>query len=496
MNREKFQFNKVRSFRRRLSTARARRPRRKRRGRMRAFGVNKKRYLVFVPALLLLIVLTAFLGDPGRSVYRFRPAALTRVNPLMGWAIDASVDPGEVEVEHSLVYARLSWRDFEKEEGVYDFESFEKRNHLEHWWGEGKRLVLRFVMDQPGQEAQMDIPDWLLAAMGDDAGVYYENELGKGFSPNYANWLLMEKHRAAILKLGERYDGHQGVAFVELGSLGHDGGWTTEGIDNDLGMPPAVEFKSWVGAYTAAFPSTPLLASAPYQPARLAGLGLYNDNLGDEEATWDWLDTLEYGGFDAGAELRPTNAFYLTAPSGAHISPSINQRYLFGRGIGTLLRELRASHTTYVSGVDIRNLSEERIDQLSAAQSAMGYRLWVREASWPARIRAGYRLNVELDVRNDGAQAFSQPWPVQLSLYKDEELKYGQATDLDARLLAPGSKRVAIQIELPSDLESGEYRVGIAILDPHDGKAAVELAMSAPRTGLTSLLGTITVDPA
>ncbi len=488
---------KLSTLGRRMGATRARRRRREHRGRMRDFGVKKKRYLFFIPVLLIMIALAAWGKDPGRAVNRFRPAALTRVNPLMGWAVDAATDPDRVEIDHSLVYARLTWRELEREEGVFDFTGFERRNRLDHWWRAGKRLVLRFVMDAPGRERHRDIPDWLYEAMGEDAGQYYENALGRGFSPNYANWLLIEKHAAVIRALGARYDGHQGVAFVELGSLGHDGGWTTQQVDSDWDMPPSTDLKAWVGAYTGAFARTPLLASAPYQPVRLTGIGLYNDRLGDEKATWDWLDTLEYGGYDeaVGAELRGVGAQRRSAPSGAHIPRSIDQQVLFGRGMGALLRELRESHTTYVGGVKATDLTEAMRDNISVALSAMGYRLWVREAGWPRAMRAGYRLKLDLDVHNDGAQAFSQPWPVELSLFNAGQKVYAQVTELDVRKFVPGVTRAAATIDLPRALSAGRYDLGIAVLDPTSGEPAVELAMNAGRIGLRTLLGEIEVTP-
>ena len=341
----------------------------------------------------------------------------------------------------------------------------------------------------------MDIPDWLYEAMGERAGAYYENDRGYGFSPNYTHRYLMERHQMAIGALGARYDGHPGVAFVELGSLGHDGSWTVEGVDGEWDMPPSNDLRSWVWAYTSAFDEIPLLASAPYQPVRLTGIGVYNDALGDEQATWDWLDMLEYGGYDnlSGAELRGMGDFYRWTPIGAHIADSIDQQALFGKDASRLVRALRESHTTYVSGVQATDLDPSMRYAQSLAQLTMGYRLWVREASWPCTLRAGYRLSTELVVNNDGSQAFSQPWPVELSLLRGDEVVYRQNTRLDVRRFETGSTSVSAQIELPTELPAGSFLLALAIIDPYDGQPAVDLAMDAPKVGLRSVLGDILV---
>ena len=479
---------------------RARKPHRTPRGRMRAFGVKKKRYLFALPLLLILIVLAAWIKAPAMTVNRFRPVSSSLINPLMGWAVDASIDPESVEIPHSLVYARLRWRDFEPEEGVYDFDAFERVNHLNQWFKAGKHLILRFVMDVPDDKRHLDIPDWLYDLMGADAGLYYENEYGMGFSPNYTHLLLMEKHQAALNALAQRYDAHPSVAFIELGSLGHNGSWTVGEMQGEgwpgEGMPPSQELRSWVWSYVSAFPNTTLMASAPYQPVRATGLGLYNDNLGIEDATWNWLDTLEYGGYDAsvGVELRSMPGFYNTVPSGAHIADSVHQPVLLAHGANAFLRQVRASHLTYVSGIQATELTDGMQNGIAAAHTALGYRLWIREASWPDSIRNGYRLSVDLDVRNDGTQPFSQRWPVQFALFDDAGANvFTQTSTLDVRTFLPGAQRVTARLDIPHDFTPGNYRLAVVILDPANDEIGVTLPMNAPKIGYWAVLGALEV---
>lgn len=478
--------------------ARARRPRQPHTGRppgrrMRAFGINKKRYLVTVPLLLACILLAGLLKAPAMVVSRFRAQEPSQVNPLMGWAPDAASAPEDVSIPHSLVYATLTWRELEGEEGVYDFEGFESRNHLEKWWALGKQVVLRFVMDVPGQEEHMDIPQWLYEAMGENAGSAYENSLGKGFSPNYNNRLLQSRHERALSALGQRYDQHGGIAFIEMGSLGHNGSWQVEGVEDEWAMPPAENLLTWAWHYQAAFGNTPILMSAPYQPARVMGLGLYNEHLGDSEKSWAWLDTIEYGGYDhtVGAQLRATPGILESAPSGARIDRLVDQEALLTTGLRGLLKQLSTGHTTYVSGLDLKAAKNNRA-ALMVAQAMMGYQLWVREARFPARLRAGYRLKVQLDLRNDGAQPFSQNWPVELALVRDGQVVCAQQANLDIRSITPGAHRVDLTMDLPLTLK-GEYQLTLAILHPDTRQPAVSLCMSGEQVGLRQVLGTLTV---
>lgn len=477
-----------------MRAVRKRRPHLSSSERMRAFGVNKKRYLAAIPLLILLITLVAYLKAVPLIVTRFQPAPSTAVNPLMGWAPDAETEPGSSEAAHALVYARLTWKELEPEPGVYDFDAFEQRIHLKAWRALGKRLVLRFVLDAPGDSPHRDIPDWLAQQMGGDAGVAYENARGAGFSPNYSNLLLMSRHAQALNALGARYDASGDLAFVELGSLGHDGDWTVETGLGDYGMPPASDLKSWIWHYKNAFEETPLLAPAPCLPVKLADLGLYNDQIGDEAATWDWLDKVEYGGYDAatGAELRAMGDALTHKATGAALGSGVDIDNLFTSDYPSFLRRLSACSVTYIAGVRCANLSAWEKLGMNGALARIGYRLWIREVSHPASVRAGYRLSVGLSFQNDGAQPFSRDWPFELSLLQNGKVCFRAVTDLDLRTLAPGRTRTTVRVDVPGGL-TGRYQIAAAILDPVTLEPAVELPMRAPRADLRAILGELTV---
>ena len=127
----------------------------------------------------------------------------------MGWApwatIKKSVQP------HTLIYADLTWREFEPQEGAFDFSAFEARNQLQRWSAEGKRVVFRFVLDKPGLEKHIDIPDWLFEKIGGD-GDFYDTDYGMGFSPNYANQISIRDN--TIKKLSGLWE--TGMAVMTL----------------------------------------------------------------------------------------------------------------------------------------------------------------------------------------------------------------------------------------------------------------------------------------
>ncbi|MDO4547671.1 MAG: DUF4832 domain-containing protein [Clostridia bacterium] len=460
---------------------------------MRNFGIKKKRYILAIPLLLALISVVWTLKFTDVTSVRFRPSDTRIANPLMGWAVEATDEIDEVEIDHSLVYASITWRELEVEPGVYDFEAFEKKNNLERWWALGKRVVLRFMMDAPGEEYHMDIPDWLYESMGDGAGVYYSNSLGKGFSPNYTNMILLNAHRQVINAVAQRYDGHFGIAFVEIGSVGHFGSWTTRDVDAEWSMPPSEDISAWIGHYARAFQTTKLLANKAYQSVRVIGMGFYNDLLGNQSATWDWIDTLEYGGFDeqTSAELRAVPEAMETTLSGARIDTQVPFDRLFTLGLDSLVKQIGYCHTTYVSGIQSSGLDEQIKSAMAVALDNMGYRLWIREAAWPSAIRKGYTLCINASFRNDGEQCFSYDWPMEIALMRAENIVFKQTVDLDVQTLLPGQTKTSLFIDIPTELDAGIYSIAIAILDPATGEPAVDFAMDADEMGLRTILGDI-----
>src|SRR5690606_8522362 len=108
-------------------------------------------------------------------------------NPYMGFAVDARSD--EAEQPFRLAHANLSWRELEPEEGHYDWESIEAKYQFDLWRSRNVNLVIRVILDYPGDTAHMDIPDWLYEAI-DRQGTWYDNDYGQGFSPDYDNPVL------------------------------------------------------------------------------------------------------------------------------------------------------------------------------------------------------------------------------------------------------------------------------------------------------------------
>jgi hypothetical protein len=415
------------------------------------------------------------------------------VNPLMGWAPWATVEKSSQP--HTLVYADLTWREFEPQEGVYEFTAFEEKQQLVRWRQEGKRVIFRFILDLPGTEPHTDIPDWLFDKINGQ-GVYYDNEYGKGFSPDYSNPILMEYHRKAIKALGERYVKDGFFAFIELGSLGHWGEWH---IHPEIALLPSEPIRDqYVQQYREAFPSTHLLMRRPFPVAQKLGLGLYNDMTADPIQTQIWLDWIAHGTNalpDAGYDLVAMPNGWQTAPIGGEQNPALSDVDGYGINLEQTLTLLKSSHTTFIGPNCPYRVENAQLQHgLDQVLSTIGYRIYLNRAQIQKTIPLDKSMTITLTFSNDGIAPIYYNWPTRLYLFdanKNTVSTYPFPVDL--RNVLP-RKFYDVTYTLPIEhLKNGTYSIGIAILDPITGQPAVKFANENPRQDLIQYIGSFEV---
>lgn len=434
-------------------------------------------------ALALVLLLLGPLSARAAAVKVEYPASdRALANPFVGNAVWAS-DPSPPGQPFTLVYANLRWADIEPEVGVYAFEAFEEENHFDRWRAEGKRLILRFVMDVPGDTGHMDIPGWLNELTGAD-GTHYETAYGLGYCPNYANPALIDAHRRTVKVLGMRYGDDPFVAFVELGSLGHWGEWHVH--PDAVAMPVEAVRDEYAQHYLDAFKAAKLLMRRPFGFAAANRLGLFNDMAGEPVSTEEWLGWIEEGGEygDAGeAEmLVPMPDGWKHAPIGGELPFFATAEDLLGENFERTLKLFARSHASWIAphsfadSVEPGGPYQAAYDELNRA---LGYRLRVSEAecSWE-----NGRWAVSVTLENDGCAPLYFDWRPHLRLTDAAGNMQTIPLETDLRTVLPGEPAEAAA-ELP-DLAPGEYLVEIGIIDPATGAPGIALAMDAPESGL------------
>lgn len=413
-----------------------------------------------------------------KTIKQYKESQAAFGNPLMGYAPSAWYN--EVSEDISLLYMDITWAELEPEEGVYNWASIDEENQISRWRKEGKHLVFRFVCDIPGEEAHMDIPEWLYEKSG-KAGKWYDGEYGKGFAPDYNNPTIISCHEQAVKALGEHFGQDGLISYVELGSLGHWGEWHVNYSEGIQRIPREAVRDKYILPWTEAFPDARILMRRPFASAEKYGFGLYNDMTGQPEATQSWFDWINNGGeYDQTGEknvIVPMKDFWKTAPSGGEFTSSLSMEEMLDTNLSGTVEMIREAHTTFL-GPKIPD--ENYVDGYKEVLKNMGYRLWISMAELKNTAK-GSRL--KLTWENSGVAPMYKEWPVYVYI-EDESGKLVEKSRISIKIssLLPGEKEVtltALETErLNSLLEKG-YRLSVGIEDPMTELPCVRFAMEA-----------------
>ncbi|PLT32607.1 DUF4832 domain-containing protein [Bacillus sp. V5-8f] len=420
------------------------------------------------------------------------------VNPYTGFA--PSADGGPYNLPHSLVYANITWRELEPQKGVYNFTSIEKKYRLEDWSKENVKIIIRIVLDYPGTASHIDIPDWLYKEIHGD-GTHYTTEWGKGFSPDYNNPQLISNHKSLIKNLGERYNGDERIAFIELGSIGHWGEWHTI-QDESLTIPfPKLKVTNqYVMPYVHYFPNKMLLMRRPYPLANKYHMGLFNDMFGNEEHTIksfkNWIDR-GYNLWLTGERHPPMKDYWKHASSGGEFDPNQAWDKLFSRPQFTeVISQAKETHVSWLGpNVPIEPLDEKEAQKnVETFLQTIGYQLRIAKEIHRKELTAGEHLTMAMEWKNDGVAPFYFPWPIEISLLDlNGRAVAKQKTSMDIRKLIPGSYQVFERLQIPNNIPSGEYKVAVAILNPETNTPAIRLKMAGMQEDGRYALGPVIV---
>lgn len=410
---------------------------------------------------------------------RYQASSEVLINPYIGNAVWASSASGH-EQPFTLVYADLVWADFEPEQGLYDFASFEKKNHLALWREQGKKVIFRFVMDVPAKQRHRDIPEWLYRQTGQD-GEAYRVPYGRGYSPRYENPILIEAHARAISALGERYGKDPFFAFVQIGSLGHWGEWH---IHEKAGiMPPKEVREQYVRPYIEAFPDAKLMMRRPYVIAAENGMGLFNDTAGALKSTQKWLSWIEQGDeggvLEDGADLLRMPEAWRGSPIGGELATDMKDKDLLGSQLMQTIDLFKRSHTSWIgpgsfSDVPRGGALQGALDQVLCT---VGYRLRVDACT--IEEASGGALRLTMAWKNDGTAPFYFDWQPALAITGADGTRTLYPLAMRLIEVQPGLDYFLSVTLTEQMLPDGPYTVSVGIIDPLTNEAGVALAMTA-----------------
>ncbi len=352
-------------------------------------------------AVLLLVVCLALCAHAAEEQVTVRPedTGEALVNPMMGWRLNfysnilsnygSKLAPSDTLDDFpglSCIYLRLPWCYIEPEEGRFDWSVVDAP--AQRWIDKGLQVAFRFSVSESWM--RYATPKWV-----EDAGAKgYNFTYGKGvdengpfWEPDYGDPIFLEKHDRFLAAAAARYDGSPHVAFVDVGSFGVWGeGHTFASTQKQY---PADIVKKHIDLYAKHFKKTLIAANDDFSfqgdetiaYARQLGMTLCDDSI---------------------LVQPPPNSYYHgeMAQDFWPRLPVILEHEHYGSSIGRgawhrdiFLRAIEEYHASYmcIHWFPREFLAKERelIDQVNLR---LGYRLQLREASWPAQCMLKERV--------------------------------------------------------------------------------------------------------
>lgn len=415
-------------------------------------------------------------------------------NPGVGFAPWANTEE-TIKMNTRLVYVDMSWREIEPKKGVYDFKTFEKKNHLETYKTQNRNVVFRFYMDYPSKESKMDIPDWLYEEIDAD-GTWYDNEYGKGFSPNYNNKTLIKYYQKLIEEIGKKYGNDDFFLYIEMGALGHWGEWHVKYDDGIDRLPNFETRKNYVEPFVNFFPNSQLLMRYPVIDAEKYKAGLFNDMLGHSKETNYWLEMMQGGKWSQtnSYELVKSDEVWKSYPIGGEFTSSLADEFMLILNLKSTIEQIKDSHQTFIGPKVITDLSkynkyEESFDEILRI---MGHRLYVSKLKL---LPTNDTMKFNITIKNDGVAPIYTDVNTILHIYTIDNRKVlskdiSEFVDINS---VTAENEFEFEFGLNQFIKAGEtYRVAISLDDPITEKPIIELAMQEQIEDRIYLIGKFT----
>lgn len=398
------------------------------------------------------------------------------VNPYIGAVADATnIDSVG---DNSLVHITVTFEELQPVNGSsYDFAAIDAKNNVDYWKKQGKHAVLRFVCDIPSTDVHSDLPEWLMTITND--GSFYDTSIGKGYSPNYSNELLIKQHKKAIAALANHYDDGF-VSYVEIGSVGHWGEWHVKNNEGVLNLPLADVRQRYIAHYVQEFKNAKLIMPEPFGSAKGYEMGLFNLNLGSAYDSENWNTRVEQGGMYSQTEeekgLSSMLDFWEKSPAAAHLSRTVSAQSAFIDLLEQTVEELKEEHTSYIKGVPA---SAEYKNAINTIRSTVGYKFGINKITVMQRENFEH-IEIKLNWENFGIAPLYFDAPVNLYI-KNEFGDFEQISDISINLkeLMPGKKELTSTIVQESIISDSDA-LYLGITDPYTNQPAINLVTNQP----------------
>jgi hypothetical protein len=416
-------------------------------------------------------------GSEGRVVVRPADTGAVLVNPGMGWTLHfysnmienygSRLEPSDTVDDWpglATIYLRVPWSYLEPKEGQFNWSLLD--TPAQRWVARGKTIALRISCSESW--IRYATPRWVK-----DAGAKgIEFEFGKGpraggplWDPDYLDPVFLEKLDHFLAALARRYDGNPNVAFIDVGSFGMWGEGHT-GFSSRLNDAQTLAVvKRHIDLHCKHFTRTLLCISddvaGSSTPGRhfpamdyalSKGVTMRDDSILVQPPPHSWYHA------EMAQEFWPKLPVILEHE---HYGGSKARKAWSGDLLLKSVEDYHAS-TMSIHWWPREELSENR-ETVARINARMGYRIQLREASWPEEARLGAALEVATAWANAGvAPCYGGGfWALTLKDAKGGIASVNVDEGFDVRTLG-----VAAPGQAPVERVTSRFTVALAHPDP------------------------------
>ena len=361
----------------------------------------------------------------------------------------------------STIYYRLLWNDLEPEEGDYRWDLIDST--AQNWIAKGRKICIRVICCNQTETAT---PQFVRDAGAKGGWFEYRTDSVKGgrlpprWCPNYDDPVFLAKHERFLRAMARRYDGNPAVAFIDVGSYGiyGEGHHTHTHLQRLHDATNRAEFvrlaKLHLDLYRRCFPNTYLVVSDDIDGGwsrdpdpemmrycREVGIGFRDDSI----FCFPPKGTLKHCPFEYWAHDGWARKF---APRWPVVVETDHAPRVHGTpkwDDDAYVRCVEAYQASYMSIHDFPDVHlracRGAIDRINRI---LGYRFELREATFPARVAAGEKVEISSRWVNVGVAPRTKPTSLTWSLLNGDGTVAWSVTDenFDFRSLEPKLKGV------------------------------------------------------
>lgn len=363
-------------------------------------------------------VCLAAAGARGQARVTVRPEDDGRalVNPGMGWTMHfysnvpgnygSRLEPSDTLEWFpgcSVVYLRVPWAYVEPEEGVFNWALLD--TPAQRWIARGGQVAFRITCSESW--LRYATPEWVKAAGA--KGVYWDygkgvSEQGAFWDPDFVDPVFLAKLENFLKAMAARYDGNPDVAFIDIGSYGLWGEGHTGASSRVPQAKMDEDVRRHIDLHVRLFPRTLLCISDDVSGpgnrsgdyplldyARERGVTLRDDSILVQPPPNSWYHA------DQAARYWPTLPVILEHE---HYGSSVHRKAWDPELLLKSVEDYRASYMSVHWWP--QELLEKNREVVGRINRRLGYRIQLREVSFPAEAKVGEWFGVSWAWANAG----------------------------------------------------------------------------------------------